>query len=259
MSYLRCVNLSVYQKKKKIVKNVSFTADKGELIALLGLNGSGKTTLIKGICSLLRCDGEIALGDFSNREHDNKILRKMISYIPQRHEINFHISVIEVVMMGFASTMSLFEDYNETHREKALKALEITEMQDFSERDFGTLSEGQKQLVILSRALVQETETLLFDEPDSAMDFCNKHLIMSKINDTVSAKKCGILCLHDANFALAYCTRALLIDKGEIVGDFDIANSNTDKIKAELSKIYGAINIAKIDGHYVMTRVNRGG
>ncbi len=254
MSYLSVCNLSVFQKEKEIVKNINFNADKGELIALLGLNGSGKTTLMKGICSLLKTKGEFTIDGNSNLSTKEKELQKLIAYIPQRHSINFHISVIDMVLMGFSPKMSLFENYNKNHKHKALKALEIVEMQNFANNDFLTLSEGQKQLVILARALVQNTEFMIFDEPDSAMDFNNKHLVLAKIKKIVTQNKCGILCMHDANFALKYCTRALIMKNGEIIYDLNTNTALDEEIERALNLIYNNVKIIRIDDEKIMVK-----
>ncbi len=254
MSYLKTIDFSVFQKQKRIVKNVSFSVNKGELVALLGLNASGKTTLIKGICSLLKTQGECIINGNSNLNTNAKIIQKSISYIAQRHDINFHINVIDIVLTGFAKNMNVFEDYTSHHKQKALKALEIVDMERHANSDFLTLSEGQKQLIILARALVQNNDFLIFDEPDSAMDFNNKHLILSKIRQIVTLQKCAILCLHDANFALRYCDKAIIMQEGEIVCELNIKSASESEILHALALIYGKIKIAKIDGFYYMLK-----
>ncbi len=255
MTCLKVHDLSVFYRQKAVVKNVSFSVQKGELVALLGLNGSGKTTLMKGICSLLKTKGECVINDVSTKNTPVKQFQKQISYIPQRHNINFHISVLEIVLMGFTKDMALFENYSESQKQRSLEALRMVEMKELYQSDFLTLSEGQKQLVILARALVQDSELMIFDEPDSAMDFNNKHLILSKIKKTVTDQNCAILCLHDANFALKYCDRALLMKNGEVVFDLDINNADDSEIKTALSLIYNDIKIVDIEGQRMMTRI----
>ncbi len=254
MSYLKLTNFSVYQKEKHIVKNINFTAQKGEFIALLGLNGSGKTTLIKGICGLLKTSGECCIGEISNLNTKNKTMQNLISYIPQQHNINFHISVLDIVLMGFAPQMSLFESYNKKHRQLALNALEMVEMQNAHNKDFLQLAGGQNQVVILAGAVLQTINLMLFDEPDSAMDFNNKHLILEKIRRNITRQKCGIICLHDANYALKYCTRALIIKKGEIVCDLNLQTANKSEIKKAMCTIYTNIDVVDINGEIIIIK-----
>lgn len=254
MSCLKVSNFSVFHSNKKIIKEVSFSLEYGQLVALLGLNGSGKTTLMKGICSLLKSQGNCDIDGCSIYEMTNKEKGKIISYIPQRSGLNFSISIMDVVLMGFTATMTVFENYTKSHREKAVKALALVEMSGREEENFMTLSEGQKQLVVLARALAQDTKMMIFDEPDSAMDFNNRHLILSKIKQNIHSGKIGILCLHDANFALAYCDRALLVKEGKIVYNLDIKNADNSEIQLALGKIYGNIKITSIDNTKIMTR-----
>lgn len=254
MSCLEVYNFSVYHRTREVVKDVSFSIEYGQLVALLGLNGSGKTTLMKGICSLLKSKGQCTIDGLSVEKMTNKEKGNMISYIPQRSGLNFPISVLDVVLMGFASTMSIFEQYSDAHKKNAVKALDIVEMSEKRNDDFMTLSEGQKQLVILARALAQDTKIMIFDEPDSAMDFNNRHMILSKIRQNINSNKSGILCLHDANFALAYCDRALIVKEGSLVYDLDINNADDLEIELALSKIYGDIKIVTIDHAKIMLR-----
>ncbi len=254
MSYITASNFSVYQKQKRIVNSVNFSADKGELVALLGLNASGKTTLIKGICALLKTQGECVINSHSNLKTNTKTIQSFISYIPQRHNIAFHISALEIVLTGFAQSMKLFDNYTALQKEAALNALSLVDMGQYAATDFMTLSEGQKQLVILARALVQNNDLLIFDEPDSAMDFNNKHLILSKVRQIVTQQKCGILCLHDANFALRYCDKALIMKNGEIVFELNIKSASKSEILHALNLVYGNIKIVKIDGFNFMLK-----
>ncbi len=253
MDRLTCNQFSVFYGKKTVVDNVTFSIEPGQLVALLGPNGCGKTTLMKGICGLARSQGQCLLQgeDFLSLSPSEKSRR--LAYIPQRTTMTFSISVLDMVLMGFHSRLGLFEHYQTNQKEKAMEALSWMGLSHRAQEDFLTLSEGQKQLVILARAMVQETDFFLFDEPDSAMDFSNKHLVLGKIQSMVAQNKAGLLCLHDANFALQYCTRALLMKDGHLVGDLDLRNDSQDTLTQGLSLLYGEIQLLPTEKSYVMT------
>ncbi len=257
MNYLEVKNFSVFLRHKCIVSDVSFSVKRGEVVALLGENGGGKTTLVKGICSLVKSSGEVYIDGKPVTDKNAKEKQKLISYIPQRSEINFHLEVIEIVLMGFSDSLGLFDDYSEEMRIKALQTLGVVGMADRAHDDFLSLSEGQKQLVILTRALVQERKLLIFDEPDSAVDFNNKHLIMKEIRRAAGENKCALLCLHDAGFALKYCDRILIVKSGKIVYNLNVKVADNAELTGALSLIYDGIEVVDVGGSKFMIRNDR--
>lgn len=254
MDILTVKNFSVYYQNKRIVNSITFDLKKGELVALLGLNGSGKTTIIKGICSLLKTSGECFVNSKPFTHLSNKEKSKLVSYIPQKLDINFSITVIDLVLMGFNAHMGIFDEYTLLQKEEARHALEKVNMIHKAHADILTLSEGEKQLVVLARAIVQNTNLFLLDEPDSAMDFNNKHMILSRIRTLVKQDGAGIISIHDANFAMEYCDRALLIKDGEIIDSVDFRKSSAQLIEEKLSVIYGDIIIMEMEQKKVMMK-----
>ncbi len=255
MSLLEVKNLSFGYGKKEVLKNISFTLEKGTMCALLGANATGKTTLIKSICALLSYDGGCLVDGMEIKNLSAKKAAELISYIPQRSSLNLPLTVREVVMMGHSSRLSIFENTSQEQEREALNQLQAVGMEQSENENFLALSEGQKQLVILARALVQNAPLMIFDEPDSALDFQNKHLIMNVIKRVLSSEKAALISFHDANFALRYCTRALLIKDGELSCDLDLSIVSRAEIQAEFSKIYGEIEIIDYKGSYYMLKV----
>jgi iron complex transport system ATP-binding protein len=124
---------------------------------------------------------------------------------------------------------------------------------ELADKDFARLSEGQKQMVILSRTLVQDTPAMLMDEPDSALDFLNRHRVLAKIRDLIHSEgKAGLITLHDPNFALAYCDRLILLQNGSVAGELKVETASKEAVRNCLSVVYGNITILEHDGHYVM-------
>src|SRR5690606_19485632 len=123
------------------------------------------------------------------------------------------IKVIDVVLMGITPYLKVYETPNKLHKERAYQILKKIGMEEYSEDNFLYLSEGQKQLIIIARTLMQDADVMLFDEPDSALDFNNKHMILSKIKEIIkNENKTGIITLHDPNFALEYCDKIIIIN-----------------------------------------------
>lgn len=234
-------NVSVGYGNKIIVRNVSFDVSAGEYCGLLGLNGSGKTTLLKGICGLLPLSGGCVLSDDADLTGLNERTRaQFISYIPQRHSKLIGISVLDAVLMGRNAKLGLFESPSAKDKTDALSALDKMKISCLAAEDFSRLSEGQKQLVILSRALLQNTPVILMDEPDSSLDFLNKHMMLGCVRDMAHAEdKACIVTLHDPNLAVAYCDRLILIDKGAVVSELDLRGAERAEIEECLCVVYG--------------------
>ena len=238
---LKITNFSIKYGSKQVINDVSFDTAGGELCALLGLNGSGKTTLLKGLCRLAPVtSGRFYYGDTDLTGLNEKKRAGYISYIPQRHSKLIGISVLDAVLMGLNTRLGLFDSSTKAHRYEAVKALEKLEIPHLAEEDFSHLSEGQKQLVILARTLLQNTPVMLLDEPDSSLDFPNKHMSLLKIRDLVhKEKKACIVTLHDPNLALKYCDKLVLLDRGKVLSTLKVTGASEEDTKKCLSSIYG--------------------
>lgn len=122
-----------------------------------------------------------------------------------------------------------------------------------ADKDFGELSQGQKQMVILARCMIQNAPVMLMDEPDSALDFLNKHIVLGKIRRIVKEEhKAGLITMHDPNFAMEYCDRLFLLRNGEIVTQIHMKEDSEENIKRSLSMIYGEIELLKNGTEYLM-------
>ncbi|MCL2627274.1 MAG: ABC transporter ATP-binding protein [Oscillospiraceae bacterium] len=234
-------NISIRYGAKTIISDVSFDVGSASLCALLGLNGSGKTTLLKGLCRLVSLTGgRILCDDVDLTLINEKERARYVSYIPQRHSKLIGITVIDAVLMGLNTRLGLFDTPTQKHKSEAMQALEKLEIPHLAYEDFSHLSEGQKQLVILARTLLQNTPVMLLDEPDSSLDFPNKHMSLSKIRDLVHAEnKACIITLHDPNLALKYCDKLVLLDKGKVMSTLSLTGASNDDIVSCLGGIYG--------------------
>ncbi len=152
-----------------VFRNVSFTLAKGQTAAILGPNGKGKTTLLKSIIGL----HPLAEGAAETVGQ--------IGYVAQKNDIAFSYKVIDVVVMGRAAHIGLFQTPSHKDYQIARHTLDRLGISDFAERIFSQLSGGERQLVMIARALASECELLVMDEPTSALDFFNQALIMKTL------------------------------------------------------------------------------
>ncbi len=253
---LRVQNLRVTYGRREILRDASFVLAQGEMAALLGLNASGKTTLLRAVCGLVplkggdcRIDGGWYLQ--SNERHR----AKLISYLPQRPSALYNLSVMDVVLMGFNPHIGIFASPGRKERAAALEALDRLGMKGSAGEDFSLLSEGQKQLVLLARALVQETGLLLLDEPDSALDYPNRHLVLSLLRNLLKeGGRSALITLHDPNFALAYCDRLLLLKDGVIVRNLAVGACGAEELRNCLSQVFGEVDVIESEGRFVMLK-----
>ena len=179
----------------------------------------------------------------------------LMSYIPQRGSLIMGKTVLEVVLMGFNPRLRLLDSPGETHKKAALENLDRLGLLALAGRDYAQLSEGQKQLVILARALSQDTPVMLMDEPDSALDFVNRHMVLAKIREVLhDRQRAGLITLHDPNFALTYCDRLLLMKDGRITAEIDMKKATQMEVQTALGLIYGEIAVLEYAGRYIMTK-----
>ena len=256
MELLKVENVRCGYQHREIVHNASLSVAPGEFCALLGLNGCGKTTLMKAICGLLPVHEGKCLVNGTDCTRDNERQRALkMAYIPQRGSLITGKTVLEVVLMGFNARLHLLDSPGKIHREKAMEALAKLGMDHLAQRDYSQLSEGQKQVVILARTMVQDTPVMLMDEPDSALDFVNRNLVLGKIREVLHTQnRAGLITLHDPNFALAYCDSLILMKEGRILQRITLQDATRQEIQDALSSIYGDIQILQYDKGYVMVR-----
>lgn len=258
MDLLKVENIKISYGKELIIDDISFSINPGEFTSFLGLNGAGKTTLIKGISGILSpVSGSVLVEGKDISQLKPKERAKHISFMPQRPSVIYDTKVLDVVLMGITPYLGVFDYPNKKHRLLAYNILEKVKMEGFANENFLHLSEGQKQLIIIARSIIQDAEIMLFDEPDSALDFNNKHMVISQIGQIVKAEnRAGIITLHDPNMALDYCDRIIIIKDRKIFADFYIKNTNLEFLRKTFSQIYGKINIIEYKDRYILIKNN---
>lgn len=213
--YFRLENASFeYRKNNLILDNISFSLEKGEILAIMGSNGIGKTTLIKCIMGILKLKSGSAY--IEEKTGDEIILD--IAYVPQGQKTSFSYSVMEMVLFGRAKHMSIFSLPQKEDYDIATQALRDMGILHLKDRSCNALSGGQLQMVMVARALAAEPKLLILDEPESHLDFHNQVIILDTINEL--AKEKGITCIlntHYPNHVIKLADKVLLLDKKDYI------------------------------------------
>ncbi len=239
-------NITAGYGKKKVIKNISFDIENGQIMGIIGGNGCGKTTLLKAICGILPHYGKCMLDSMVLEDLSVKKRSQMCSYIPQRSGISIDIPVLDVVLMGFNSSLGLLERPDEKMKEKALRAINAAGLEGMEDINYLNLSEGQKQLCILARTMVSESSLLLLDEPESALDFKYRYKMLEVIEKRLAENGgSALVTLHDPMLALNFCHKLLLLSEGEAVGIIKPDLDSVDKMEKLLSEIYGEISLQR--------------
>lgn len=200
------------------LEDISFNVGSGEVLALLGPNGCGKTTLLKCINALLPpSKGEIDVVGKNIKDLSRSELARLIGFVPQTHSPPFPYTVTEVVLMGRASHLSIFQQPSRMDYALSEKALDLVGISQMKDRIYTQISGGERQLVLIARAIAQEPQVLLLDEPTAHLDFRNQLVVLRMVRRVAKEKGLGvIMSLHDPNHALSFSDKVVLLGNGRV-------------------------------------------
>jgi iron complex transport system ATP-binding protein len=211
---------------RRVGSEVTFALDPGETLAVLGGNGAGKTTLFRTLLGLLpaqagsvRVDGE-RVDALAPAER-----AKRLAYVPQHHMPAFGFTVLEAVLMGRAARLPTFARPGAVDRAAAFGALERLGIAFLADRPVTELSGGERQLVLVARALAQEAPVLVLDEPTASLDFGNRARVLREIDRLRTAGMTIMFSTHEPDHALAHADRALLLADGKPLALDTVANA----------------------------------
>lgn len=228
-------NIKFSYDEKEILKGITLNFNKGKFYSIIGPNGCGKTTLIKNISCLLSPNKKtIFIDDKDVRAISPKEMARRLSSVPQNININYEFTVYDVVMMGRVPHKGRFEGYNKEDKDIVKKAMDKADIWKFKEKLVTELSGGELQRVVAARALAQETDIILLDEPTSHLDL-QYQIEFLKIFKDICTDKIIIAVLHDLNLVSLFSDEIIMLKDGEVI---DIGEAEKVMTKENIKKVY---------------------
>ena len=237
-----------YKGAPQVLKDVSFDMQPGQFLAILGNNGVGKSTLLKCFNHILRPDsGEVLLEGKNLLHISSREVARQVAFVSQSVP-NTQLTVHDVVMLGRRPYMQWgFTEHDHAVVHDAMHRLGVEEMRG---RFLSQLSGGEKQKVMLARALAQQPKVLLLDEPTSALDIQNQYQVLNMVRQICHKDNMiAVVVIHDLNLALRFCDRFLLMKEGKVYrhGDRSILDSTA------LKEVYGVdAKVVEIEGRHMV-------
>ena len=210
---IKIQNLDVYYPTHHALKNITLTLDPGQVYGLIGANGSGKSTLFKSIMGLIKpTNGSIRI---NNKGVDDAIKASVLAYVPQTETVDWHfpVSVYDVVMMGRYAYMGLMRTPRKADHAAVIQALETVDMLAYQDRQIDALSGGQKKRVFVARALAQNTQIMLLDEPFTGVDVTTEALLGQLFKTLANQGRLLIVSTHNLGSVPQFCQSVILLNQ----------------------------------------------
>ncbi|MFN3682555.1 MAG: ABC transporter ATP-binding protein [Fimbriimonadaceae bacterium] len=234
---VRCVGLACGYPERRVLDGIDLHVRPGEVLALLGPNGSGKSTLLKTIAKTLPplggrvevCGRDVGHLDFAE-------LARLLAFVPQEEPLSFAFTVRQVVLMGRMPHSEGLLDTPEDHA-AAEEAMGLAGCLEIAERPVTQLSGGEKQRVLIARALAQKAPVLLMDEPTSHMDIGHQMAAVRLVREQAARGACVVAAVHDLNLAALVATDGCLLHRGSIVRQGPIGDVLTDGVLEDVYEV----------------------
>lgn len=215
---LEIINLSCGYKNKCILKNINLQINDGEILCILGPNGVGKTTFLKTILGFLKLQsGEILLNGMKINNWSNVKLAKVLAYVPQAHTPPFPYKVLDVVVMGKTVHLGYFKAPSKSDYKKAEDILENLGIGYLKDDIYTEISGGERQLVLIARALMQDSKILIMDEPTSNLDYGNQIRVLKQINLLSKMGISIIMTSHFPDHGFLCSAKIALIERNSVI------------------------------------------
>ena len=214
MTLLSVSGLTMERGKHMILRDVSFSIGKGELIGLIGSNGAGKTTLLRAVLGLLPAAGHSSLATLPQRAR-----AQQAAWMPQAREVAWPVSVERLVSLGRLPHLGAGQPIGRTDRAAIDGAIADMGLEDFRHRTATDLSGGELARVLIARTLAQDTPLVLADEPIAGLDPAHQIQTMRLFAGLAGAGRSAVVSIHDLGLAARHCTRLMLLGGGRLVAD----------------------------------------
>jgi iron complex transport system ATP-binding protein len=209
--------ITVYFNSSKILENIKFEVNKGEMLGIIGPNGAGKTTLLKCIARSIIPKGRIIVFGKSINEYTNSEYSKIVSALLPNWPNGFNMKVYEVVLMGCRNRTESFWWEKEEDIKIAEEFLKLLKVYHLYDRDFTTLSSGEQRRVLIAKSLVQRTDIILLDEPIAYLDLKYRIEVMEILKSLSRKNKIVIITAHEIDLVSSYCDKIIVLNNGKIV------------------------------------------
>lgn len=230
-------NLSFAYQERAVLDTVSLSVEHGEMVGILGPNGSGKTTLLRILSAVLPGKGEVKLKGRNIASYSRRELSRLFAVVQQETRVNFPYTAAEIVLMGRACYHSPFALEGKKDLEVARASMDLTDSLSLSNRYLHELSGGEKQRVMIARALAQEPEILLLDEPSAFLDLKHQVHVFELLRRLNRERGLTIVAaLHDLNLAALFFPRLVMLREGKIYRDGSPSEVLTEET---IEEVYG--------------------
>ncbi|RZN44039.1 MAG: ABC transporter ATP-binding protein [Methanosarcinales archaeon] len=245
MVKLKVKNVEFGYNSTLVLEGVSMDLDSSEIIGIVGPNGAGKSTLIRCVDRILTPSGGTIILDENDISNMTRMeIAKRMGYVPQTTTRVFPATVFDTILMGRRPHLGWKSSEDDVN--KVLEILELLGIMEFAMRDFNEISGGQQQKVLIARALAQEADILLLDEPTSNLDIRHQLEVMEIMTNIVHKKKISaVMAIHDLNLAARYTTKILMLNGGRI---FAAGNPESVLTVENIRRAYGVEALVKSDG-----------
>ena len=245
---LKLVNGVCGYKNHPIINNININFKQGEIVGILGPNGVGKTTMFKSILGLLPLiKGKITLDDIDKNDISIKEFSRNVAYVPQNNTIPFPFTVPDVVVMGRINRLKRFEHPSVKDYMIAYKALDTLNVSYLRNKIFTEISGGERQMVLIARALAQNPKLLVMDEPTANLDLGNQIKVLSTIKKLSSMGLGVLMTTHSPDHAFLCCDRIILLTKAK---EIMVGTVNEIVTENNLNKAYNIkVKIAEVNNN----------
>lgn len=245
---MKVENLSFSYGERAVLKGISFSAEYGEFLSVLGPNGVGKSTLFRCMLGLLeQASGKTEIDGADIAGMSAAELARRIAYIPQSHSPIFNYTVGDMVLMGTTAQTGRFSSPGKKEEKMAKEAMERLEITHLRNRGYGNISGGERQLVLIARAIAQQARILVMDEPSANLDFGNKIRVMQTVKKLTKSGYAVIQSTHDPDQAFLYSDKILALQDGQVLAWGTPKETMTSELISRLYHVDVEINSLKDD------------
>ena len=253
MSAVVLENVGVLYGKQRALAPYSGRVDSGEWVGLIGPNGAGKSSLLKAIAGLVRASGSVVVGDVALDGVDPRRRAQQVAYVAQEPLIPDDMSVFDYVLLGRTPYIAYFGADSAHDREIVDGVIERLRLGAFADRRLGSMSGGERQRVVLARALAQEAPVLLLDEPTSALDIGHQQQALELITELREQQAITVIsAMHDLTLAGTYADRLVMLDQGNVVAAGSAFEVLTAERLGEVFHVCVTVDVDPTDGAVIV-------